>query len=132
MRSSGDVTTPASGTAHLLLQAEEAVWAGDKAAEGRLKSLITSKIQMIEAKGIDPIRVTNYVRLVMTSNEDWVVPAGMDERRFAVFDIAPTVKGNFAYFKEMGSYPVLTSKQYAGRRVEDEALTRCKSTTTAF
>ncbi len=85
----------------LLLQAEEAVWAGDKTAEGRLKSLITSKIQMIEAKGIDPIRVTNYVRLVMTSNEDWVVPAGMDERRFAVFDIAATVKGNFGYFKEM-------------------------------
>ncbi len=85
----------------LLLQAEEAVWAGDKTAEGRLKSLITSKIQMIESKGVDPIRLTNYVRLVMTSNEDWVVPAGMDERRFAVFDISSGVKGNFEYFKEM-------------------------------
>ena len=34
----------------LLLQADEAMWAGDKAAEGRLKGLITSKIQMIELK----------------------------------------------------------------------------------
>ena len=32
----------------LLLQADEAVWAGDKSAEGRLKGLITSPIQQIE------------------------------------------------------------------------------------
>lgn len=73
----------------LLLQAEEAVWAGDKAAEGRLKDLVTAEIQMIEQKSIDPIRLKNFVRLLMTSNEDWVVPAGKDERRFAVFDVDP-------------------------------------------
>ena len=28
--------------------------------------------------------MANYVRLVMTSNEDWVVLAGKDERRFTV------------------------------------------------
>lgn len=85
----------------LLLQAEEAVWAGDKAAEGRLKGLITSKFQMIEQKGIDPIRLDNYVRLIMTSNEDWVVPAGKDERRFCVLDVAPHVAQNHEYFREM-------------------------------
>lgn len=85
----------------LLLQAEEAVWAGDKAAEGRLKGLVTSKFQMIEAKGIDPIRLENYVRLIMTSNEDWVVPAGKDERRFAVLDVHPRCAQNHAYFAEM-------------------------------
>lgn len=85
----------------LLLQAEEAVWAGDKVAEGRLKSLITSKSQMIEAKGVDPIRLVNNVRLIMTSNEGWVVPAGMDERRYACFDVADTCIGNFDYFGEM-------------------------------
>lgn len=85
----------------LLLQAEEAVWAGDKAAEGRLKGLVTSKFQMIEAKGIDPIRLENYVRLIMTSNEDWVVPAGKDERRFAVLDVDPRCAQNHEYFREM-------------------------------
>lgn len=85
----------------LLLQAEEAVWAGDKAAEGRLKDLITADIQMIEQKSIDPIRLKNYVRLVMTSNEDWVVPAGKDERRFAVFDVHPRCAQNHGYFAEM-------------------------------
>lgn len=85
----------------LLLQAEEAVWAGDKVAEGRLKGLITSKTQMIEAKGVDPIPVKNYVRIVMTSNNDWVVPAGKDERRYAVFDLADTVAQDTQYFARM-------------------------------
>lgn len=85
----------------LLLQADEAVWAGDKAAEGRLKGLVTSPFQQIEAKGIDPIRLTNYVRLIMTSNEDWVVPAGKDERRFCVLDIDPRCAQQHEYFREM-------------------------------
>ncbi|MBU6528297.1 DUF5906 domain-containing protein [Methylocystis sp. MJC1] len=85
----------------LLLQADEAVWAGDKAAEGRLKGLITSPFQQIEAKGVDPIRLNNYVRLIMTSNEDWVVPAGKDERRFFVLDIDPRCAKNSAFFAQM-------------------------------
>lgn len=85
----------------LLLQAEEAVWAGDKSAEGRLKGLVTSKTQMIEQKGIDSIRLQNFVRLIMTSNEDWVVPAGKDERRFCVMDVSNAVAQNHGYFAEM-------------------------------
>jgi hypothetical protein len=85
----------------LLMQAEEAVWAGDKAAEGRLKSLVTSGTQMIEAKGVDPVRVDNFLRLIMTSNEDWVVPAGKEERRFAVFTVADLARDNHGYFAEM-------------------------------
>lgn len=85
----------------LLLQADEAVWAGDKAAEGRLKGLVTAPVQQIEAKGIDPIRLRNHVRINMTSNEDWVVPAGLDERRFAVWDVHPRCAQNSDYFREM-------------------------------
>lgn len=85
----------------LLLQAEEAVWAGDKVAEGKLKGLITAKTQMIESKGIDPFRLTSYNRIMMTSNEDWVVPAGKDERRYCVLDIAPNAVESFEYFDEM-------------------------------
>lgn len=85
----------------LLLQADEAVWAGDKAAEGRLKGLITAPIQQIEAKGVDAVRLKNYVRLVMTSNEEWVVPAGKDERRFTVLDVEPHSAQNHQYFREM-------------------------------
>ncbi|WP_187968398.1 primase-helicase family protein [Aquibium microcysteis] len=85
----------------LLLQADEAVFAGDKAAEGHLRGLVTSDKQMIESKGVDPIRVSNFVRLMMTSNEAWVIPAGKDERRFAVFDVNPRCAQNTDYFAEM-------------------------------
>jgi hypothetical protein len=85
----------------LLLQADEAVWAGNKEAEGHLRGLITSDDQMIEPKGIDAIRLKNYARLIMTSNEDWVVPAGKDERRFCVLDVNPRCQQNISYFQEM-------------------------------
>lgn len=85
----------------LLICADEAVWAGDKTAEGRLKGLITSTEQMIELKGIDSVKLPNYVRVVMTSNEAWVVPAGREERRFAVLNVDPRCVGNYGYFKEM-------------------------------
>jgi hypothetical protein len=85
----------------LLLQADEAVWAGDKAAEGRLKGLITSEMQMIESKGVNAIRMRNFVRVIMSSNEGWVVPAGMDERRFVVLDVNPRCAQNRVYFAEM-------------------------------
>jgi hypothetical protein len=85
----------------LLLQADEGFWAGDKQAEGRLKGLATSDRQMIEFKGKDAIQVRNYVHLLVTSNSDWVVPAGHDERRFAIFDVGDASLQNYEYFGEM-------------------------------
>src|SRR5690349_18157917 len=43
----------------LLLQAEEAFWAGDKQAEGVLKDLITNDKHLIEFKGKEPFEVDN-------------------------------------------------------------------------
>ena len=37
----------------------------------------------------------------MTSNEDWVVPAGMNERRFCVLDVDPRCEQNYEYFREI-------------------------------
>jgi hypothetical protein len=85
----------------LLLQADEGFWAGDRQAEGVLKSLITSSRQMIERKGIDPVSLRNLVRLLVTSNEDWVVPAGLEARRFAVFEVGDLAMQNAAYFAEI-------------------------------
>ena len=38
------------------------------------------------------------IHLLIASNADWVVPAGTDERRFCVLDIAPTYEQDHAYF----------------------------------
>ena len=77
----------------MLFQFEEAFWAGDKQAEGKLKLLITSKLHMIERKGYEPYMVGNYARIYITSNNDWVVPATVDERRFAIFECLNTRVG---------------------------------------
>ena len=82
----------------LLLQADEALWAGDHSAEGRLKGLVTSSVHMLEKKGVDPVASRNLVRVLLTSNADWVIPAGPDSRRFAVFDVGDAARGNASYF----------------------------------
>lgn len=82
----------------LLLQADEAFWAGAKGSEGALKDLITNPEITIERKGVDAYSAPNYTRVLFTSNEEWVVPASLDERRFAVFDVSTTRQQDSAYF----------------------------------
>jgi Family of unknown function (DUF5906) len=82
----------------LLLHADEGFWAGDRAAEGKLKDLITGHEHLVEFKGKEPFRVRNHVRLLVGSNADWVVPAGLEERRFAVFDVGEDHMQDGAYF----------------------------------
>ena len=82
----------------LVLQADEAFWAGDKKGEGVVKDLISGKDMMLEYKGIDPIKIRNFVRLYATGNLDWVVPAGFRDRRWAIFDIGEDKMQDNAYF----------------------------------
>ncbi len=85
----------------LLLQADEGFWAGDKTAEGQLKGMVTSREHLIEPKGIDPIKVRNFIHLWITSNTSWVVPAAFEERRFAVFDVGDAAMQNAEYFAQI-------------------------------
>jgi hypothetical protein len=82
----------------LLLHCDEGFWAGDKGAEGKLKDLVTGGHQLIEFKGKEPIRVRNLVRLLITSNHGWVVPAGFEERRFCVLDAGEAHMQDHDYF----------------------------------
>lgn len=83
----------------LLIFADEAFWAGNKDAEGVLKGLITEDWFMVERKGFDAIRIKNLVRLIIASNNDWVVPAGMEARRFLVLDVGNAHRCDAAYFR---------------------------------
>lgn len=85
----------------LFLQADEGFWAGDKTAEGRLKGLITSRAHMVEKKGVDPVSIRNYIHLMVTSNNAWVVPAGLEERRWVVLDVGSGRMQDRAYFSRM-------------------------------
>lgn len=82
----------------LLLHADEAFWAGDKKAEGKLKDLVTGANHPIEFKGKEVFWIHNYIRLLVTGNADWQVPAGFEERRFAIFDVGEDHIQDGAYF----------------------------------
>lgn len=88
----------------VLLVGEEAFWSGDKAGESRLKQLITEPSVTMEGKGVDAVVAKNRLHLLMTSNADWVAPAGLDgERRFAVFEVSDKFKGDHAFFRRLNT-----------------------------
>ena len=78
--------------------ADEAFWAGDRQHEGTLKQLITEPNIMLESKGKDAIMWTNRLSVLLASNNDWVVPASDDERRFCVLDVLPSHQQEHRYF----------------------------------
>lgn len=84
-----------------LLFADEAIAPGDKGAESRLKGLITEDDLTIEGKGENLVTEPNHLHVVMASNEDWVVPAAADERRYAVFNVAADRQGDRDYFEAL-------------------------------
>ncbi len=84
------------------LFADEAFWAGDKAGESVLKQLVTEPTLTYEGKGRDAVTGRNHVHIVMASNSDWVVPAGLDgERRFAVFNVNDNRRDDRAFFRAL-------------------------------
>lgn len=85
----------------LCLVLDEAFWSGDKSAEGKLKGITTAPEIMIERKGKEPYMVDNLVRLVVIGNENWLVPASADERRYAVYDVGNGRKQDRKFFTEM-------------------------------
>jgi hypothetical protein len=85
----------------IVLFADEAFWAGDKAGESVLKMLVTEPVIPIARKGQDVIQVKNMLHIIIASNHEWVVPAGMDERRFCVIDVSNERQQDHSYFARL-------------------------------
>ncbi len=85
----------------VLLFVDEGFWGGNKSSEGILKGLITEKYMTIEHKGENTFQVANHMNVIMASNKNWVVPSGMDERRFYTLDVSEEKKQNKKYFNRI-------------------------------
>lgn len=85
----------------LMVVFDEAFWSGDKKAEGTLKDLITGANHLIERKGKEPYTVKNCTRVIILGNEDWLVPATQDERRFAVLDVGESKMKDSSFFGQI-------------------------------
>lgn len=47
----------------------------------------------------DVIQMPNYVRVLISSNHDWIVPASFEARRFVVLDVSDACMQDHAYFQ---------------------------------
>jgi phage/plasmid-associated DNA primase len=63
--------------------------------------MITEDLFMIEAKGKDPFPVKNHIRLIVASNNNWVIPAALEERRFLALEVDDRYMQDKAYFKAL-------------------------------
>ena len=84
-----------------VLFADEAVWAGNRSEESTLKGIITEPTLTIEGKGRDSINCRNMIHLVIATNHDWAVPAGMDERRFCILEVGEGKKQDSSFFQSI-------------------------------
>jgi hypothetical protein len=84
-----------------VLIVNEAFFAGDRSQAGPMKALITDELLSIEAKGVDVVKARNLLHILFCSNEDWVVPADMDVRRFSVFRLGEKHKQDQKYFGKL-------------------------------
>jgi len=72
----------------VFINLNEAVWGGDKTAEGRMKQLATDQHITVEKKFHDAQQAINFAHVVITSNNSWAVGVGDSNRRYVVFEMA--------------------------------------------
>lgn len=85
----------------LMITLDEAFWSGDKTADSILKELVTERKMMTERKGLEAKYVDNRLRVVILGNEQWLVPASEDERRYAVFNVGTGNQRDRDFFLNM-------------------------------
>lgn len=71
----------------VFLFADEAYYPGDKEVEGALKQLITENKVTREAKNKDAVLDKNMLHIGMATNNDWVIPASGDSRRYFINEV---------------------------------------------
>ena len=82
---------------------DEVFWGGNKASEGLLKGIITEEERINEDKGRPAYKISNHMNIIMASNNEWVVPAGPDARRFFVLDVGCQKMQQGAFFHALQS-----------------------------
>ncbi len=83
----------------LLLGCAESTYSDGLIEDLTVMGAITEPYITVERKGIDPKQVINRLHIIMATNEDWVVPAEYDSRRYAVFEVSDKFKQKAEYFK---------------------------------
>jgi len=92
---------------------DEGTFGGNRKEAGVIKTRVTEPWMILEAKGVDPIRIRNRMIFMIASNEDSIVPADKADRRWQVFDVGDRNREDHAYFRaikkqlESGGYAAM-------------------------
>ena len=97
----------------LFVHLDEAFFSGEHSVRNKIKTLSTSPFVQIELKGHEKIKHPNYMRLFITTNNEWACPAERGDRRYCVLDADKTHANDEKYFDpifkelENGGYETL-------------------------
>jgi hypothetical protein len=72
----------------VFVDADELLWAGDRSTADKLKSIITGASITLEVKHGSRWPVPNRLHIIMTTNHDHAVQAGVQDRRFFVLEVS--------------------------------------------
>lgn len=75
---------------------DEVYYPGNKEIEGAIKAMITEEYIDSESKHKDPIAIKNRLHIAMATNNEWVIPAGPNERRYFVETVSSMYAKNRA------------------------------------
>ena len=94
----------------LVVCCNEAFWGGKKDTMGALKHLITEETIVINTKGVGKYTRENVLNILIMSNNERIVPAEEDERRYAIFELTGRYSGSSTpeskeYFTHIRSVP---------------------------
>jgi len=81
--------------------AEEVLWAGDHRTADKLKSLITAETIQVERKFGGCRQVKNRLHMIMTTNHEFAVAAGVGDRRYFVLDVSDEHARDQAWFDRL-------------------------------
>lgn len=87
----------------ILMFVDEAFWAADKSGAKVLQTMITEPSFTLEAKYQDAGMAPSYLHMIIASNDDWVIPAATDERRYCVLRINDKYAQDTTYFAALMS-----------------------------
>jgi len=88
----------------LLIDIDETKSKDTFALSEELKNIITSETLNYEQKGVDPIKLRNFARIIFTTNNDLCIKLTANARRYVIFEASSERIGDSDYFTEFASY----------------------------
>ena len=66
----------------------------------KMKSLITDRHLQIEKKGLEHMKIDNFINFIMTRNHKYTVKIERDDRRYDCFEVSEKFKQDTGYFAD--------------------------------